>query len=64
MRINSETSAVSVSYRNFEAPMYLFVHILYSNVQGVKRIAVRYFFKQGEMVRYGMMPEKYESESR
>ena len=32
--------------------------------QGVERIAVRYFFKLGEMVRHGIMAEKYESESR
>ena len=33
-------------------------------LQANERTAVRYFFKRGEMVRYGIMAEKYESESR
>ena len=32
--------------------------------QGIERIAVRYFFKRIEIFRYGIMAEKYESESR
>ena len=44
--------------------MLIELHRNHPTMTGVEHIEVRYFFKQGEMVRYGIMAGKYENGSR